>query len=197
LADFILCITRTRRVRRLEVYAENKDGDEQPHFLIDVSAKDSGQPKFQWAGDVEGLAQDMRTLGQQRRERVLEAIGAAGTTREEIERSTRFSRSCVASHLKSLVEEGLAVKDGSNRDTTYRRPSVPTSKDPRTLRRIPLQIRHLSVREASSDSRTGVSDTGGGRPSAVSPPSEAIAYIGGRSLGRTVSPPPVRVARRG
>src|SRR5690606_1937980 len=73
-ADYILCVSRTRDAGRLQLYAESKDTDERPHFLIDVSPKGSDNPKFRYAGDVEKLGKDMKATGNKNREKVLQAM---------------------------------------------------------------------------------------------------------------------------
>ena len=57
----------------MQVYVENKDTDERPHFLLDVSPKGSGKPKFSWAGDVQKLANDRKAIGKENLEKVFNA----------------------------------------------------------------------------------------------------------------------------
>ena len=123
-ADFMLCVSRTKQPGRIQLYCENKDTDLSPHFLVDVSPKDSGQPKFSWAGDVDRLANDMKAVGEGNRQKVYDAIGASWMTREEIQTQVGLSRSAIANHLKSLVAERKIEPSGKNRQSRYRKPSV-------------------------------------------------------------------------
>lgn len=122
-ADFMICLSRTKIPGRMQVFCENKDTDEHPHFFVDVSPKDSGQPKFKYAGEVADLAEDMKQVGEINRRRVLDAVGEEWIEREAIEKAVVLSRSTISSHLKNLKEKGLIEVDGTNRSARYRKTS--------------------------------------------------------------------------
>jgi DNA-binding transcriptional ArsR family regulator len=119
-ADFMICISRTEQDGRIQVYCENKDTDERPHFFVDVSPKDSGKPKFTWAGDVAKLASDRKEVGKKNPQRVLQALTSDWTSISTLVSKTGMVKSTVSNHLKTLMEEGLVQRDGENKDTKYR-----------------------------------------------------------------------------
>jgi len=120
-ADFMICLSRTEQPGRLQLYCENKDDDGHPHFLIDVSSKDSGQPKFVYGGDIETLGEDRKMLGQLNRNRVLGAVPDTWTSASAIREAVELSRTAVYGHLISLTNEGLIEREGIGKLTRYRR----------------------------------------------------------------------------
>ena len=121
-ADFMICIGRTNQDGRLQVYCENKDTDQCPNFLVDVSPKGSTDPKFRWAGDVQQLTEDRKSVGKHNRKRVLEAVRESentGSSRHKICAKTGLSPSTVGSHLAILRESGAIKQVGDNKKTLY------------------------------------------------------------------------------
>lgn len=126
--DWMLILSETSRANRVEVYAETKDSDERPHFLLDVAPKDSGKPKLTWAGDVTRLAEDRKEVGRENREAVLNVFQPGerlqGGKVEERMRAfgSKLGRAAIRGHLKALSEETppRLARDGKNRETTYR-----------------------------------------------------------------------------
>jgi len=124
-ADFMLCMSRDAQDGRLHVYSENKDTDERPHFLIDVSPKGSGEPKFTYAGDIEQLSSDMKAIGIANQGKVLEALEEGRwLSPSEIASRTPVSRSTVGKHLKTLEAEQRVQRTGEGRNTKWRRVST-------------------------------------------------------------------------
>jgi len=120
-ADFMICIGRTKQDGRLQVYCENKDTDQCPNFLVDVSPKGSTDPKFRWAGDVTQISSDRKAVGKANREKVLGAVGTNWMPSKEIRQKVGLSRSTVGDHLSALVGAELVEEKGDNRDRRYRR----------------------------------------------------------------------------
>lgn len=120
-ADFMICLSRTAQTGRLQVYAENKDIDQRLSFFVDVSPKDSGRPKFSYAGDVQKLFEDMRKLGEENRKRVLSVLADELQSIAEIADKVRLKVSTVRSHLSILENEGVAERNGKGRNTKWRR----------------------------------------------------------------------------
>jgi len=124
-ADFMLCMSRDAQDGRLHVYSENKDTDERPHFLIDVSPKGSGEPKFTYAGDIEQLSSDMKAIGIANQGKVFEALEEGRwLSPSEIASRTPVSRSTVGKHLKTLEAEQRVQRTGEGRNTKWRRVSA-------------------------------------------------------------------------
>jgi hypothetical protein len=121
-ADFMLCVSRTRDAGRLQLYAENKDTDERPHFLIDVSPKGSDKPKFQYAGDVGQLANDMKATGDANREKVYRALSPTWESSGIIAKRTGLSGSTTRTHLNALYSDSprRAERKGSTKTTEWR-----------------------------------------------------------------------------
>jgi predicted HTH transcriptional regulator len=118
---------------RIKVQGENKDCDEPPMFLIDVSQKNSGLPKFSWAGDVAQLAGDMKAIGDENREKVFEAFnGCAWKSTKEISLQVSMSRSTVSKHVTALVASGKLEQTGKNPKIKYRITTVRGENPPRT-----------------------------------------------------------------
>ncbi len=131
-ADFMICVGRTKQHGRLQVYCENKDTDQCPNFLVDVSPKGSTDPKFRWAGDVLQLREDRKSVGKHNRQRVLETVReseSTGISKHEICAKTGLSPSTVGSHLAVLKESDAINQVGENKQTRYvvltDRPGVP------------------------------------------------------------------------
>jgi len=120
-ADYMLCLNRTNQQGRLQLLCENKDTDENPHFLIDVSPKGSGQSKFTYAGDIEQLSNDMKELGTANREKVFEALSESWVSPAEVVSVVNLSSSTVRGHLKRLEDEGRAQKQGGGQQTKWRK----------------------------------------------------------------------------
>jgi hypothetical protein len=106
-ADFMLCLARTEQDGRLQLYAENKDADERPHILLDVSPKDSGEPKFTFAGDVESLAENSKKTAADNREKIKNLM-ADGVNRRagDVGRAVGMHRNTARTHLNALVDAG-------------------------------------------------------------------------------------------
>jgi len=123
-ADFMLCLSRTEQEGRLQLYCENKDTDERPHFFIDVSPKGSGKPKFTWAGDIDKLASDMKALGSANREKVFDALESSWLPPSDIAARTDLAPSTVRNHLNKLHKQGKAEKQGKGRETKWKKVSA-------------------------------------------------------------------------
>jgi len=120
-ADFMICLARTAQDSRMQVYVENKDTDERPHFMVEVSPKGSGSPKFKWACDVEKLAGDMRKIGDENREKVFNAYSADEWRGPgEVAKQVGLSADTVSRHSGKLVKLGRLDKDGRGAATKYR-----------------------------------------------------------------------------
>ena len=119
-ADFMICVGRTKQHGRLQVYCENKDTDQSPNFLVDVSPKGSSDPKFRWAGDVTQISSDRKAIGDLNRKKVLGAVGTNWMPSKEIRQKVDLSRSTVVDHLSALVGAGLVEEKGDNRNRRYR-----------------------------------------------------------------------------
>ncbi len=120
-ADFMICLARTEEPGRLQMYCENKDTDERPHFLVDVSPKGSSEPKFRFAGDIERFANDMKAKGDANREKVLEVLTERWMTPAEIAEATGLASPTVRQHLARLESAGKAQRDGKNKGTKWRK----------------------------------------------------------------------------
>jgi len=121
-ADFMICLARTPQANRMQVYVENKDSDERPHFALDVSAKGSSDPKFQYAGDISRLAEDMKAVGEANRQRVLQVLSEQDWKRRaDIVDITNLSPSAVTKHLAALSKEGVIERGGRGRAMEYRK----------------------------------------------------------------------------
>jgi hypothetical protein len=122
-ADFMICLARTPQDNRMQVYCENKDSDERPHFFVDVSGKGSSEPKFTYAGDVGKLAADRKAMGEANREKVFAATPMGQwVKREDIQLASGLRESSVIDHLKSLCNAGRIERMGENKARRYRRP---------------------------------------------------------------------------
>jgi DNA-binding transcriptional ArsR family regulator len=120
-ADFMLCLARTPHPSRLIVYSESKDTDERPTFLLDVSPKDSGKPKFSWAGDVAKLATDMKALGDENQEKIFKAFQpGVWANAKDIATKLNLSRSTVNKHILALFDARRLERTGSGRNTAYK-----------------------------------------------------------------------------
>jgi hypothetical protein len=121
-ADFMICLSRTHQANRMQVYCENKDSDERPHFFLDVSPKGSTEPKFQYAGNVTQLAGDMKTVGEANRGKVLESLETMGDwmSPKEISRRLSMSDSTVTKHITALLKAGKIDRQGKTRNIQYR-----------------------------------------------------------------------------
>jgi len=105
----------------MQVYCENKDTDERPHFFLDVSPKGSTEPKFTFAGDVEKLAGDMKAIGEGNQENVFEALSAdSWSSPKEIAHHISMSDSTVTKHLAKLLQAGRIECRGKTRNVQYR-----------------------------------------------------------------------------
>jgi DNA-binding transcriptional ArsR family regulator len=131
-ADFMICLSRTPQSNRMQVYCENKDTDERPHFLLDVSAKGSSEPKFQYAGSIEHAASDMRQMGEDNRAKVLGAYGWEWRSRKDVAESLSMSASTVAKHTADLLKAGKLEQRGKGPKTQYRQSSEDDKDTPRT-----------------------------------------------------------------
>lgn len=132
-ADFLINIARTPEPGRIKVQGENKDCDEPPMFLIEVSPKNSGLPKFSWAGDIAQLAGDMKAIGDENRERVFETFNdGAWKSTKEISLQVSMSRSTVSKHITALVASGKLEQTGKNPKMKYRITTVRGENPPRT-----------------------------------------------------------------
>jgi len=120
-ADFMLCLSRTNQEGRLQLYCENKDTDERPHFLIDVSPKNSRKSKFTFAGDIEQLAGEMKAIGVANRDKVLQVLESSWMPSRQVGSKTSLSASTVRDHLKTLEKEGKAQRQGEGRHTQWRK----------------------------------------------------------------------------
>ncbi len=122
-ADFMLCLGRTSEEGRLQLYAENKDTDERPRFLIDVSPKASGQPKFAYAGSVDKLVGGNKAMGEANRRKVLEAMSSSWEPATVIAGRAGMTARTVQRHLNTLLATSLVDRVGETRDTKWRRSS--------------------------------------------------------------------------
>jgi len=123
-ADFMLCLSRTKQDGRLQLYCENKDSDERPHFLIDVSPKGSDKPKFSFVGDVKTLASDMKAKGEENLKKVFGALGTDWNLTTEIARRVGLVDSTTRKHLNTLLDQGKAECKGETKGKTWRMESA-------------------------------------------------------------------------
>jgi hypothetical protein len=119
-ADFMLCVSRTQQPGRIQFYAENKDTDEHPHFLIDISPKGSDRPKFQYAGDVEQLVSDMKARGMANLEKVLRSVPQEFEAAGAIAQNANLSPATVRRHLNTLLCQGEVEREGEKNKTRWR-----------------------------------------------------------------------------
>lgn len=127
-ADFMLCLSRTEQPGRLQFYAENKDTDERPHFFIDISPRDSGKPKFQWAGDIEKFANDMKVLGDENRKKVLTALADNYLSTADVAKRAGLQESTTRKHLAALLESDEVDRSGQARASRWFRKSAEANK---------------------------------------------------------------------
>jgi hypothetical protein len=120
-ADFMICLARTTEPHRMQCYVENKDTDDRPLFFIDVSAKDSGKPKFTWAGSINQLADDRIVQGLENRDRVYACFGDDWMLSKDIANLLKMSRQTVNKHIADLIKLGKIQKAGSGKDIHYGR----------------------------------------------------------------------------
>jgi hypothetical protein len=119
-ADFMICLSRTPQANRMQVYIENKDTDERPHFFLDVSPKGSTDPKFTYAGNIEKAAADMKKVGEENRARVLAAFTSEWSSSKEVAFRLNLGGSAVSKHIAYLVMAGKLEQVGTGRATKYR-----------------------------------------------------------------------------
>lgn len=131
-ADFMICLSRTPQANRMQVYIENKDSDERPHFFLDVSSKGSTDPKFTYAGDIEKAAADMKKVGEENRARVLAAFGSELSSSKEVAFRLNLGGSAVSKHIAYLLMAGKLEQVGTGRATKYRLSSAQGENAPRT-----------------------------------------------------------------
>jgi hypothetical protein len=121
-ADFMICLARTPQDNRMQVYIENRDTDERPHFFVDVSPKGSTDPKFTYAGDVTKLAGDMKIVGEQNREKVFEVFAESKEWMKpkDVGLQLSMARQTVTKHIKTLFDAGRLEQHGKGPSTEYR-----------------------------------------------------------------------------
>jgi hypothetical protein len=112
-------------VKRIEVFIEGKDVDTDRLFLT-VSARESGEEKFAFAGSAADLAEARQAVGSKNRLAVLAVLQKtpdALTTMEVVERllkaGTPLAKSTTLTHLNALIREGRAKTTGELKDTRY------------------------------------------------------------------------------
>ena len=126
-ADFTIDLSTTRNERRLKLFCQNKDSDKTAHFLLDVSDKDSGLPKFTYAGDVKQLADERRAEGQANQARVLASLnGKKWHTCSEIAQELQMPQSTVRGHLNTLLRSGQVERRGKTKNAQWRRKDHPS-----------------------------------------------------------------------
>jgi len=128
----MICLSRTTKTNRMQVYCENKDSDERPHFFLDVSSKGSTDPKFTYAGDIEKSAEEMKLKGEENRARVLAAFSSEWSTSKEVGFRTNLCGSAVSKHISHLVMSKKLEQNGNGRSARYRLSSVHGENTPRT-----------------------------------------------------------------
>jgi 5S rRNA maturation endonuclease (ribonuclease M5) len=91
----------------IKVAVSSKDSDRHPRFMLQVSPEGSGEEKFQYAGDLENAANDMRQMGENNRQRILDSFPTDGSwiTRSFIEGATGLKTAAVKKHLQSLQKD--------------------------------------------------------------------------------------------
>jgi 5S rRNA maturation endonuclease (ribonuclease M5) len=120
-ADAFILMERTGD--KIKVAVSSKDSDKRPRFLLEVSPESSGEEKFQYAGSLEDAANDMKRMGEENRQRVLDAFPKDGSwvTRAFIEGATALKVSAVKNHLQALLEAKQIECNGkSGRAIGYR-----------------------------------------------------------------------------
>lgn len=137
-ADWMLVLAETDHPGRLEVYAESKDSDQRPHFLIEVAPMGAPGPKLRWVADVEKLAKGSRAEGEANRQAVLsvfkagDQIGPEEIIRRYREAGGKLDDRSIKRHLGHLAKSNLPglIREGDGRATSYRLPEdTVTSKN--------------------------------------------------------------------
>jgi hypothetical protein len=133
-AAHLLLLRRLRDdPRRIEVFVDSKDLDEQPRFFLQVSPTNSGLEKFVFAGTVAAAADQARQVGQDNAARILAAVpvGAEQASPAEwiaeavakawpaTERRRAPQLSTIRRHLTDLVAAGRVRRVGKARHTRY------------------------------------------------------------------------------
>ena len=97
----------------MRLTASGKDVDDQD-FYIDVSARNSGQPKFTFTGNVgaQGQSAEMRVLG---------AMDGTWQTSSQIARKLGLAHSTVRKHLNALLIAGKVQKRGRTKNVQWRK----------------------------------------------------------------------------
>lgn len=129
-ADFMICLSRTEQEGQLQFYAENKDSDARPHFLVTVSPKDSGSSKFTYAGNIERFGNDRKALGDANRQKVLDSLGSTWLSPADINErcAASMGSTTVRDHLKALERQCKAERTGKGKGTMWRKSINATDK---------------------------------------------------------------------
>ena len=124
-AEHIVMLDLTTDRRRLEVFIEGKDGETRRCF-VSVTPKGASGEKFTYAGTVEEIADAQREKGNQNRDAVLRALGAAGVSQSPAEvsaalaaRGMKLAPDTVSKHLRALVLTERASVIGNGKATRY------------------------------------------------------------------------------
>jgi DNA-binding transcriptional ArsR family regulator len=124
-AEHIVMMDFAADPRRLEVFVKSKD-TETLRFHLSVSARDSGQEKFTYAGSIDQLAAEQRAVGDANRQAVLEllqaspaALGVSDLVARLATSGRTLSKDTVQRHLKALASAEQVRQTGTGKATRY------------------------------------------------------------------------------
>jgi hypothetical protein len=111
-ADVFVLMERTGN--QIKVLVSSKDSDIKPRFLLDVAPEGSGEEKFTYVADLSEASNDMRVIGDNNRQRVLDSFPSDGSwiSRSFIEGATGLKQAAVKKHLQSLLEAKKIESNG-------------------------------------------------------------------------------------
>lgn len=126
-ADWMVVLAEDEHPGRVEVYAESKDSDQRPHFIIEVAPIGAGGPKLTWVCDVQRLAKGSREVGEANREALLAVfepgkwLSPADVGKRVKETGRPMAERTVRKHLRAMVEgqPPRLVVAGSGKNTRY------------------------------------------------------------------------------
>jgi len=120
-ADVYILMERTGNA--IKVLVSSKETDRKPRFILNVAPEGSGEEKFTYGGDLEDAANDMRLLGENNRQRIIDAFPTNGSwvSRSFLECATGLKTAAVKKHLQALLEEKKIESNGrGSRAIRYR-----------------------------------------------------------------------------
>jgi Fic family protein len=120
-ADCVILVERTADRRQIKLQSFSKDSDENIRILLNVSARDSKEPKFTYAGELKESGSHCQRRGQLNESRILAAMKSGNSlASSNIAKTTGLSDATVRRSLTALVEAGSVQKDGTGRWTKYK-----------------------------------------------------------------------------